>query len=150
MGNTFSVKKPKWQLLMDFSCSFFIIWWEGEEMVLLILSNVSCTYKQWERDTLCLHFIKRKLVCLNIKGSDRLFKVVELNMQCCGQILSDSFETSSWRSVNPEFERKFDVQNSSYFGGWIRFQNYWKFISQKFLHCFWCRNRQVTIVEKPQ
>ena len=80
-------------------------------MVLLILSNVSCTYKQWERDTLCLHFIKRKLVCLNIKGSDRLFKVVELNMQCCGQILSDSFETSSWRSVNPEFERKFDVQN---------------------------------------
>ena len=38
-----------------------------------------------------------------IKGSDRLYKVVELSMECCG-------------SVNPEFERKFDDQNS-YFGG---------------------------------
>ena len=28
-----------------------------------------------------------------IKGSDRLCKVVELIMQCCGKLLSDSFET---------------------------------------------------------
>ena len=28
-----------------------------------------------------------------IKGSDRLCKVVELSMQCCGKFLSDSFET---------------------------------------------------------
>ena len=27
------------------------------------------------------------------KGSDRLCKVVELSMQCCGKLLSDSFET---------------------------------------------------------
>ena len=28
-----------------------------------------------------------------LKGSDRLYKVVELSMQCCGKLLSDSFET---------------------------------------------------------
>ena len=28
-----------------------------------------------------------------IKGSDRLCKVVNLSMQCCGKLLSDSFET---------------------------------------------------------
>ena len=28
-----------------------------------------------------------------VKGSDRLCKVVELSMQCCGKLLSDSFET---------------------------------------------------------
>ena len=35
-------------------------------------------------------------------------------MQCCGKLLSDSFERCKTflRSVNPEFERKFDVQNS--------------------------------------
>ena len=27
------------------------------------------------------------------KGSDRLCKVVELSMQCCGKLLPDSFET---------------------------------------------------------
>ena len=33
-------------------------------------------------------------------------------MQCCGKLLSDSFETYNpfLRSVNPEFERKFDVK----------------------------------------
>ena len=29
----------------------------------------------------------------NIKGSDRLWKVVELSMHCCGKFISDSFET---------------------------------------------------------
>ena len=29
----------------------------------------------------------------SFKGSDRLFKVVELSMQCCGKLLSDLFET---------------------------------------------------------
>ena len=29
----------------------------------------------------------------NLKGSDRQCKVVELSMQCCGKIISDSFET---------------------------------------------------------
>ena len=29
-----------------------------------------------------------------IKGSGRLCKVVELSMQCCGKLLSDSFETN--------------------------------------------------------
>ena len=28
-----------------------------------------------------------------VKGSDWLSKVVELSMQCCGKLLSDSFET---------------------------------------------------------
>ena len=28
-----------------------------------------------------------------LKGSDWLCKVVELSMQCCGKLLSDSFET---------------------------------------------------------
>ena len=27
-----------------------------------------------------------------LKGSDRLCKIVELSMQCCGKLLSDSFE----------------------------------------------------------
>ena len=46
------------------------------------------------------------------KGSDRLCKVVELSMQSCGQILQDSFETfeTVTRFINPEFERKVDVQ----------------------------------------
>ena len=32
-------------------------------------------------------------VIVMLKGSDRLCKVVELSMQCCGKLLSDSFET---------------------------------------------------------
>ena len=42
-------------------------------------------------------------------------------MQCCGKLLTDSFETykTSQRIVNPEFERKFDVQNSYFGGGYI-------------------------------
>ena len=28
-----------------------------------------------------------------LKGSDRICKVVKLNMKCCGKILYDSFET---------------------------------------------------------
>ena len=36
-------------------------------------------------------------------------KVVELSMQCCGKLLSDSFE----------FERKCDVQNSYFGGGYV-------------------------------
>ena len=49
-----------------------------------------------------------------LTGSDRLCKVVELSMQCCGKLLSDLFDTYKTfeRSVNPQFERKFDVQNS--------------------------------------
>ena len=55
------------------------------------------------------------------KGSDRLCKVVELSMQCYGKLLSDSFETYStfYRSVNPVLERKFDVQNSYFGGGYV-------------------------------
>ena len=56
-----------------------------------------------------------------VKGSDRLCKVVALSMQCCGKLLSDSFETyeTFLRSVNPEFERKFDGQNSYFGGGYV-------------------------------
>ena len=51
------------------------------------------------------------------EGIDRLCKVVELSIQCCGKLLSDSFETyKTVNSVNSEFERKFDVRNF-YFGG---------------------------------
>ena len=48
----------------------------------------------------------------SLKGSDRLCKVVELSMQSCGQIFYDLFETyeTVTRSINPEFERKVDVQ----------------------------------------
>ena len=48
------------------------------------------------------------------KGSDWLCKVVELSMQYYGKLLAASFETYKTfeRSVNPEFERKVDVQNS--------------------------------------
>ena len=47
-----------------------------------------------------------------VKGSDRLCMVVKLSMQYCGQILQDSFETyeTVTRFINPEFERKVDVQ----------------------------------------
>ena len=34
-----------------------------------------------------------KLCTSSVKGSDRLCKVVELSMQYCGKLLSDSFET---------------------------------------------------------
>ena len=37
--------------------------------------------------------IKFKKIYICIKGSDRLCKVVELSMQWCGILLSDSFET---------------------------------------------------------
>ena len=49
---------------------------------------------------------------------DRLCKVVELSMKSCGQILQDLFETyeTVTRSINPEFERKVDVQ-TQYF--WV-------------------------------
>ena len=45
-------------------------------------------------------------------------------MQCCGHILQDSFDTKKTflRSVNPEFERKVDVQNRTF--GWTRFKNF--------------------------
>ena len=58
---------------------------------------------------------------LKLKETDRLCKVVEQSMQCCGQILQDSFETYKTfkRSVNPEFERKVDVQNRTF--EWIQF-----------------------------
>ena len=47
-----------------------------------------------------------------LKGSDRQSEVVELSMQYCAQILYDSFQTYETfiRSINPEFERKVDVQ----------------------------------------
>ena len=32
-------------------------------------------------------------IIFSFKGSNRLCKVVELSMQCCGKLLSDSFET---------------------------------------------------------
>ena len=64
-----------------------------------------------------------KLILL-FKVTDRLCKVVELSMQCSGQILEDTFETYNTpeRSVNPEFERKIDGQNRTF--GWIRFLNF--------------------------
>ena len=48
------------------------------------------------------------------KRTDWLCKVVELSMQYCRQILQNLFETYKTieRSVNPEFERKVDIQNS--------------------------------------
>ena len=58
--------------------------------------------------------MKLYLYNLIIKGSDWLCKVVELSIQYCRKLLEASFETYKTfeRSVNPEFERKFDVQNS--------------------------------------
>ena len=37
--------------------------------------------------------LKSPIAIFQVKGSDRLCKVVKLNMQCCGKLLSDSFET---------------------------------------------------------
>ena len=45
-------------------------------------------------DTVCVS--SRRLSgkqLFQLKGSDWLCKVVELSMQCCGKLLSDSFET---------------------------------------------------------
>ena len=36
---------------------------------------------------------RRKFIDLMLKGSDRLCKVLELSMHCCGKLLSDSFKT---------------------------------------------------------
>ncbi len=54
-----------------------------------------------------------KIGNLIFKGSDRLCKLVELSMLCCGQILKDSFKTykSFPRSIITEFKSIFDVQN---------------------------------------
>ena len=53
-----------------------------------------------------------------IQGTDRLCKVIKLSMQCCGQILKDSFETYKTfpRCINidTEFECKDDVQNHEF------------------------------------
>ena len=46
------------------------------------------------------------------KGTDRLFKVVRLSMQFCGQILKDSFETLTLFKV--------DVPNNKF--GWYVFK----------------------------
>ena len=62
----------------------------------------------------CLISVSTVDIFFLLKGSDRLCKVVavELSMQSCGQILQDSIETyeTVTRSINPEFERKVDVQ----------------------------------------
>jgi len=44
-------------------------------------------------------------------------------MQCCGQILLDSFETYKTfpRCISTEYERKVDVLNHEF--GWERFKN---------------------------
>ena len=56
--------------------------------------------------------LQRNHIRFFLKGSDRLCKIVEPSMQCCGKLLSDLFETyeTVTRSINPEFERKVDVQ----------------------------------------
>jgi len=44
----------------------------------------------------CTAVVGRKInksVFASFKGSDQLCKVVELSMQCCGKLLSDSFKT---------------------------------------------------------
>ena len=42
-------------------------------------------------------------------------------MQCNGQFFKDSFEPykTFYKSVNPDFWRKFDVQNSYFLGGYV-------------------------------
>jgi len=47
------------------------------------------------------------------KGSDRQCMVVELSMQCCGQVFWDSFETykTFQRCIITEFACKVDVKN---------------------------------------
>ena len=59
----------------------------------------------------------------SFKGTDRLCKVVELSMQCCGKILKDSFETYKTfpRCKITEIEPKVDVQNHE-FGRWYVFR----------------------------
>ena len=64
-----------------------------------------------------------KLCFLTIKGNDRECIKVELSMQYCRKIFSDSSETyeTFLRLLTTEFERKVDVQNHEL--GWIRFRN---------------------------
>ena len=75
------------------------------------------------RCELCMYILYRLLNVDNpsVKWSDWLCEVIELGMQSCGKLLSNSFETykTFWRSVNPEFERKFDVQNSYFGSGYV-------------------------------
>ena len=51
-----------------------------------------------------------------VKGTDRLYKVVQLSKQCCGQILQDSFEIYKTfpRCIIIKFEWIVDVQSQSY------------------------------------
>ena len=73
----------------------------------------------------CKTWIQSLLVkdyVLHVVGSD-LQRYWRFNLKCLSIHLKDSFETDKTflRSVNPEFERKFDVQNRTF--GWVRFQN---------------------------
>ena len=89
-----TIRVQRWQCLIHnhVSLNYFVL--------------SSCAYSPF--NAYCLY--------CRLKGSDRL-----CSMQCCGKLLSDSFETyyTFYRSVHPEFERKFDVQNSIFGGGYV-------------------------------
>ena len=55
---------------------------------------------------------------------------------CCGKLLSDSFETyQTVRSVNTEFERKFDVQKSYFGGGYVFRISFLKLLNNYDIKC---------------
>ena len=58
-------------------------------------------------------------------------------MQYCGKLLAASFETSKTfeRSVNPEFERNFDVQNFYFGGGYVFRISFLKLFNNDAIKC---------------
>ena len=61
------------------ACSFLVYKNHGE-------ASIKYKFSSQKNDVIFHNFDQ-------IKGSDRLCKVVELSMQFCGKLLSDSFET---------------------------------------------------------
>ena len=57
----------------------------------------------------------------SFKWTDRLCELVKLSVQCCGQILWDSFETykTFQRCLITDFECIFDGQNHKFGSGYV-------------------------------
>ena len=64
-----------------------------EKLDLKILFNMQIFLKIKKIFNTCILLRPHEDVGFSLKGSDRLCKVVELSIQCCGKLLSDSFET---------------------------------------------------------
>ena len=81
----------KLRLLEIISNKIFTICGEEISLDVLLSAQVDNLYNFEGLSSLLFILTSQCFFCL--KGTDRLCKVVEQRMQCCGQIFKDSFET---------------------------------------------------------